>query len=349
MKKILFATTALALSAGVAAAEVKVGGDGRMGVVYNGKDWDFSSRVRVKFNASAQTDGGLEFGGSIRADNAKDGKQGTAGSVYISGALGKLSMGDIDSAPKALFDDFNSVGYEGLANQNETDDGIPYLIDDDGKQGPRVLYEGTFGDFSIAASMSDGRSTVKEEDTYAVKTGAKVETTIEKAATKTDTGISEIKKDIPVTKTAGEEQKNQKADQELAVAAAYSFGDYTVGAGYEYISAAGDKHDQGQAMLNGEATFGDTTVRLAYAKGYKANKLDQWYGLGVSSVFGATTLNGYVQHKELKDAQKDDETWYGIGASYDLGGGATLAAGLAKSDAKDADDVTADLGIKFKF
>ncbi len=344
MKKILFATTALALSAGVAAAEVSVGGDGRMGVVYNGKDWDFSSRVRVKFKASAQTDGGLEFGGSIRADNAKDGKGGNAGNVYISGALGKLSMGDTDSAPKALFDDFDGVGYEGLSNQNGTDDGIPYLIDDIDDQGPKLLYEGTFGDFSIAASLSDGRGTVKGTDTYKGK-----------VAEGTDYEATEgkIAQDIPVIveKSKGEDEKGVKLDQALAVAAAYNFGNYTVGAGYEYLSVADEgKEDQSQAMLNGEATFGDTSVRIVYAKGSKGNPTDQLYGLGVSSVFGATTLNGYVQHKEkTKKDGGEDETWYGLGASYDLGGGATLAAGLAKSDVKGKDDVTADLGIKFKF
>ena len=49
MKKVLFATTALVLTAGIAAAEVKVSGDGRMGVVYDGQNAQFNSRIRAIF------------------------------------------------------------------------------------------------------------------------------------------------------------------------------------------------------------------------------------------------------------------------------------------------------------
>eukprot|EP00210_Caulerpa_lentillifera_P009619 g9176.t1 len=305
--------------------------------------------------------------------------------------------------------DFDGVGYESVKDQNGTNKDIPYLIDDDGKQGPRVLYEGTFGDFSIAASMSDGRGTKDGKDTYEAVTAKGITFKGPKSTAAPGAGYEPsvtVPKGtkFPVTQTKGEDQKNQKFDQELALAAAYSFGNYTVGIGYERIDAAGDGKDKTQFMLNGEATFGDTTVKLAYAKGNKAiwdnagdiaeaeskaktdteasaeykaesdkgkqkdmvtdaqqkarqkaidktgyDGLDKWYGVGVSSVFGATTLTGYVQYKDFDAKTKKDVTWYGIGASYDLGGGATLAAGLAKSDAKGKDDVTADLGIKFKF
>ena len=72
MKKILFASTALLATAGIAAAEVSVSGDGRMGVTYlkdrvltdgNGDpysaEWQFTSRIRIKFAASGETDGGI--------------------------------------------------------------------------------------------------------------------------------------------------------------------------------------------------------------------------------------------------------------------------------------------------
>ena len=112
----IFATTALALSAGAAVADVAVSGDGRMGIVNTsnevGADVQFNSRLRIAFTASGTTDGGLEFGGSVRADNANNGAAGTAGTVFISGGFGKLTMGDIDTAAEKAVGDVAGVGYQ---------------------------------------------------------------------------------------------------------------------------------------------------------------------------------------------------------------------------------------------
>ena len=50
---------ALLMSAGIASAEVSVGGDGRMGVrSTDGGDAMFSSLIRISFSASGETDNG---------------------------------------------------------------------------------------------------------------------------------------------------------------------------------------------------------------------------------------------------------------------------------------------------
>ena len=46
--------------------------------------------------------GGLEFGASIRADNAAAGNSGTGGSQYLSGSFGKISMGDLNGADEDM-------------------------------------------------------------------------------------------------------------------------------------------------------------------------------------------------------------------------------------------------------
>jgi outer membrane protein OmpU len=120
MKKLLIATTALVATAGVAAADVSVGGNGRMGVVYNGEDLNFSSRLRIAFTASGETDGGLSFGGSIRADNAGGGANGSAGNVFISGAFGKIAMGDVVGAAEAVIGDLPEVGYTDISANDIT-------------------------------------------------------------------------------------------------------------------------------------------------------------------------------------------------------------------------------------
>ncbi|QPZ92792.1 porin [Thioclava electrotropha] len=332
MKKVLFATTALVFSAGIAAAEVSVGGDGRMGVVYNGDDWNFSSRIRVSFTASGTTDGGLEFGGSVRADQAIAATRGTSASVYISGAFGKVSMGDVVGAPEALFGDFYEVGYTDLSSAGGSND-IGYLTADNGgntdcttggtfcgNTGPNLLYTGTFGAFSVAASVSDGKLD---------------------AVTVGGLGVP-VSVSAPTTTTS--------YTQQYGLAAAYTFGNYTVGMGYEYIDGkpltAAD-YEIDMISLAGVAQFGNTSVKGVIAHRGKDADIN-WYGLGASSVFGATTVGGYIQKLDDKSAANADVTWYGLGAEYDLGGGASIKGGIADSDVSGSDAV-ADLGVKFSF
>ena len=133
MKKILLATTLLASTAGFAAAEVAVTGTARMGVTTNTDSGDaqFSSRFRVIFTASGETDGGLTFGASVRNDQIGTG--GTANgdsTVYISGAFGKLSMGNVAGAAEAAVGDLSGVGYTGLGDYSDT-----YYLTGDGEEG----------------------------------------------------------------------------------------------------------------------------------------------------------------------------------------------------------------------
>ena len=69
MKKVLFATTALVATAGVAAADVTFGGLGRFGVLYTegaADEWSLESRFRLIVTGTAESDNGLSFGAQIR-------------------------------------------------------------------------------------------------------------------------------------------------------------------------------------------------------------------------------------------------------------------------------------------
>ena len=111
MKKLLLATTMLMTAGSYAAADVSVSGDGRMGVVSTDGTSEFSSRMRIKFTGSGTTDGGLSFGGSFRAADAIGAASGTSGSVYISGAFGKITMGSTGNAVDSLVSNVSAVGY----------------------------------------------------------------------------------------------------------------------------------------------------------------------------------------------------------------------------------------------
>ncbi|MEM6938894.1 MAG: porin [Pseudomonadota bacterium] len=73
MKKVLFATTALVATAGVAAADVTFGGYGRFGVIYSDpdggdSDTNITSRLRLQIDMTAESDAGVTFGGRFRLE-----------------------------------------------------------------------------------------------------------------------------------------------------------------------------------------------------------------------------------------------------------------------------------------
>ena len=71
-----------------------------MGVVsMAGADAAFTSRVRIGFAASGESDNGLTFGASVRND--------------------KLAMGDVSGAADAIVGQVSGVGFTGLGSNNE--------------------------------------------------------------------------------------------------------------------------------------------------------------------------------------------------------------------------------------
>jgi outer membrane protein OmpU len=158
MKKILLATTMLAGTAGFAAAEVTLSGYAEMGIV-GGYNWggcttQFYQDIDVTFSMSGETDGGLTFGTSIDLDEAGNsfGDNDGGTSVYISGAFGKLTLGDTDGGfdwalsetgmGTAITDDHTThTGYSGNG-------GLDGWYD-----GQILRYEYSAGDFAAAASV----------------------------------------------------------------------------------------------------------------------------------------------------------------------------------------------------
>jgi outer membrane protein OmpU len=288
MKKVLIASTALVMIAGAAAAEVKVSGSARMGVIYNGSDAQFSSRVRVVFDMSGETDGGLSFGASMRADQNGGNSSGIANgdsTVFISGAFGKLTMGDVGGAPDSLVGQTSGVGYGPYDGLQEID----FL----GTDKTAAYYEYTSGAFTVGVGAGQ-------------PTGP---------------------------------------NKNVNIAVKYAAGNYSVALGYEDASGALLGVGDTQISAKGTATFGAATVKAKIVS--QDSKPDTAYSLSLDYVVAGTTLTGFytdfgtgVQH-------------VGIGASYDLGGGATLAGGIVQqmnpSTVVTGDATFADLGVKFSF
>ncbi|WP_225026421.1 porin [Xinfangfangia pollutisoli] len=175
MKKILLATTMLAGTAGLAAAEVTVKGEAEMGIWSNAAgDVAFWQDVEVKFSMSGTTDGGLEFGAAIDLDEGNVALNDDSGTtVYISGAFGKLTLGDTDGALDWALADMDS-GMTSIADDHTTHVAWFGGNDMDGSSngagdGQILRYENTFGQFGFAVSLEQGDDGVGvEDDIYGV-------------------------------------------------------------------------------------------------------------------------------------------------------------------------------------
>lgn len=310
MKSLLATTAILVATAGIASAEVAVSGSARMGLVdtFGDTGVQFSSRVRINFTATGETDTGLSFGATVRADQSGQGNTANGDStVYVSGGFGKLSMGDVDGAANAANGQVDGVGYTGLDDLNEitylsnggTDFGGVRTLDD--PQDTSVLYEYTTGSLSFYLS-----------------------------ATQRDPAVGA---------------------EALSVATKYSAGAYAVSLGYENLDAS-DAYEWEQFVLGGSATFGGVTVKALYADG-KNNQGDEWKQHALSATYTADALSVTAFVADDADILTNDlapagnAKAYGLGASYDLGGGAKVSGGYVKNDTDDTSAV--DLGLSFSF
>lgn len=292
MKKILLATTVLAMTASVAAAEVTVSGSARMGIINHrvgaaaavaavaddlatvqnearsavaakagAMETEFTSRVRINFDASGTTDGGLTFGASMRADQNGGNADGTANgdsTVYVSGSFGKLTMGDVaGGAADNLVGQTSGVGFTGNGDNNE----IGFL----GGTATAARYDYTSGALSVSV------------------------------------GVSQL--------TA--------ADDASSIAVKYAPGSYSVALGYSSVSG------NSQIDMLGSATFGAATVKARIAD--RDSAADMAFSVSLDYVAGAATVTAFATQN--RDFAGTDTA--GLGVAYDLGGGAAVKAGVA--------------------
>jgi outer membrane protein OmpU len=316
----------------------------------------FNSRVRVAFTLTQETDAGVTFGGSIRADNASAGNNGKGGSVFMTGAFGKISMGDVDGAAESAVGNLSAVGYTGLGDFNDA----VYLqqgnsdLDSNQKYSefalPAALYQYTTGAASFYVGLGNPGGIALGDSTYfdtVVITGGLIDTT---------------------TKVSG-----IVIDQAYGLGAKYAVDNYSIGFGYESINLSGIATSEGADgviggsskddvvtefdntidswILGGSATFGGFTLKAQYGQG-SGDTLDlTQYGISGDYTFDAFTVTAFWRSVEVErtNGSKNVESQpFGLGVTYDLGGGASIAAGVVDPDRFD-EDYRADLGVNFNF
>lgn len=309
MKKVLLATTAMALSAGVAYAEVSISGNARMGLQYSSITGQtrFEKRMTVDINASTESSSGITFGAKMRLRSNEAGATiATGARVYLQTNGFELAMGNIDGAIESMPNLYSpSVGLTGLGwgglVTNTAGNGYwqwdAYSSSGNGAEGIEMIY--TAGAFTGHISYSD--NTVSSGATIGRHAGAY---------------------------------------------GAYTFNDWTVALGVARGSfdmngngvidvAEVDNGDKVVLTVGGK--IGDYGVGFGVADNNGTTKI----ALNGSATFGATTVSAYVADEDTALA----DTSYGLGVSYDLGG-AAVVGGLTH-DA--AGTNRADLGVQFSF
>ena len=165
MKKVLIGTTALVLSTGAAFAaahnEVTIGVSGAADIWLSdsdapGTDIQFNNSIDVSFSGSGETDGGLGFGFDYTIIDAVSADSGTGSvtaigldnwEVYVSGAFGKVVVGDPDDALQSVAG-IGDIGFDGLGVDNVAEQGRG----DGAANG--VLYSNSFGPASVYLSIN---------------------------------------------------------------------------------------------------------------------------------------------------------------------------------------------------
>ena len=305
MKKILLATSALALSAVAANAQaVRITGEGRMGVMYYSVTgtpgtWMQENRLQMNFNVSVEADHGLSFGAFTRVRITNGGSvpvvtglvnpvtglpvvrnfSGFSGSrVWVEANGFRLTFGNIDGAFRGQGTSHGylggcSVGYEGGILCGDTVGLLARTQGFDsttGGPGARARIDYSFGDTRIAISADRNGST------------------------------------------------------ELGVRS--RFDAFTVALGYSNRASAGGLPGNTVALSGhyngGTWGVGVLVARLTNGAGAGRTSTTNW-SLSGNVELGGGNLYAYVARIGRSDA-------VGISYGYGLGGGATLTAGIER-------------------
>jgi len=319
MKKLLLASTALVMTAGVASAEMSIGGSAEIG--FQGGDFygvgnddlSFHQDYSIDIKGTGTTDAGLEFGftmslqgdGNVRTRNDITGDNET---VFIGGAFGKLTMGDTDGAFDWAMTEVNLAGGS-IADDETTHGGFSGNAGFDGQNDDQVLrYEYAMGAFGFALSyeqFNQGQSLAGNNADDNIAVGLKYSTQMSTVAL--DFGLGY--------------QQGSGA----------SMGGQIFGRTNGDVIGASVKADFGNGFLAG-LNYSSYDFDALNVLGGASAAVDMTHmGLGVAYTTGPWTVAANYGKWDV-DAVNADTTGYGLVVNYDLGGGAVVQAGYGATD-----------------
>jgi len=294
MKKVLLATTALVLTAGVASAEIALSGGARMGLQNNDGLTSLDKRMTVNVTGTAETTSGITFGALMRFRSEEDASTVIAGArVYMQTNGVEVGAGNINGAIESMPGLYNaSVGLTGLGWGGI----VTNVVGGDLVGGTGDSDDAVYWDWDAYSSSGNGPEGV--EVSYAGGGFA--------------AHLSYSSDDLSNGGAGGD-------DERLGAYASYAMGDWTVALGVQ--ESDDDDEDKTVATIGG--AIGSASVGLAYANNDGITK----FAVNGSTTFGGTTVSAYVADENTTGT----EMAYGLGVSHDLGG-ASLTAGIANTE-----------------
>jgi len=255
---------------------------------------DSENRMRVTFKGSGETDAGISYGATIRADNSGAGSGGTGGSQYVSGVFGKVSMGDLNGADETgAGGGVSGVGLTGLGDKSD------------------IKYQSS--DHNIAYQYSTAGITFGYSQNTAVKAGSNSAMGIKWAG---DLGGSTV--------TVGIGQSKVGTSTQSSLGLTMSTGGLT-------LKAITSNNDNGPAVVSSAGTARSATGTTAYvADTVAANNYDTDHtAVSISYAMDAMSVTAFTKTVSTKGVK--DEDYSGMGFTYDMGG-VTLKAGVVDND-----------------
>ncbi|MGP1357669.1 porin [Roseicyclus sp.] len=334
MKKVLFATTALVATAGVASADIALSGSAQMGIQggNNNATTQFVQDIDVTFTMSGTADNGLTFGAAIDLDeNAANVNQDDAGvAIFVSGDFGTLTMGDTDGALDWAMQEVDFNGAASINDDHTSHAGFNGNGGLDGHYDGQILrYDYSFGDFAVAVSV--------EQDDNQTALGNFFGAAIANTA-----GVT--------------------ADPIWGLGVRYSGsfggGSFGVGLGYQFTNDGFDNvaGNQGVAItgLSGRVALDSgfsAALNYSMIEVDGANNDGTHMGIGASYTFDAITVHAnYGEYDWDPGAILADANGYGLSAAYSFGGGLSAHLGYGYGETGAAAGVsTWSFGLNMAF
>jgi len=127
-----------------------------------------------------------------------------------------------------------------------------------------------------------------------------------------------------------------------AIGAKYTFGDYYAGAGYN-TDNEGRPNSGTVTSLYAGGTFGAVSAKAMYST-FEADA-GAAFDADAFGIYAAYTMDALTISAEYADNDRVLDAAFGIGASYDLGGGASVTGGIANV----ADTTVWEAGVAMSF
>jgi outer membrane protein OmpU len=360
MKKILLASVALTAFAGAAAAEVSFSGSATLG--YNddngrlaggavfGDHQGFYSDLNLDVAFSAELDNGLTVSASADVDEVDAEDNASRGvTVTLSSANASLVYGDTEFAAKSMWsaagdmeaDSFSIQDGEGVLKGTLSFGGVDLAV-----SGVAYNDQGTAAADDLAQMSVGAKATVGAATVVVAYQEEVVATDFATASTNGDFYNAETLGISVAMSVAGADVKLAYASEKTTggtdydstgIAVSYPMGDVTVSA---YFVAEDDS-----TAVDAKDNYG---VKFAYAAGAVAGTLGfaSEQGTDYVSLEGSYDLgNGLNIYAGAITKDGDTDDTY-VGASYDLGGGASLLVSYADDTNNDEAAGDDDIGAQ---